>query len=230
MRRIEYEDDSNIWPTAESPSMVRYAAQHYADLLRGANHSVDVFSGEAHVALYSDPDLMQAFRDARRKGVRIRIVVGPVLSIYRKPDGSVYSGLIELMQDGTVEVLQRPTRETGEHYKIIDATEAELEHAHSPLTPMSQREIVSRPAGSLHESFLSYLAEGRTKPVKGAQDFLLLTEEEILDVARSAGSDYDAMTKEAISDRHAQLAAQRKQAQDGFDARFRAAMRRRRAG
>ncbi len=71
-------------PLMIDPIALSQVAEEYASFVGTASSRIRIFSGEAHLRLYSHPQVIDAFRAAKRKAVVTQIIAGPVLSVFRR--------------------------------------------------------------------------------------------------------------------------------------------------
>lgn len=114
----------------------------------GSDGRLDFFSGEAHAELFSHNAIMRSLREAHQRGVRIRLLMGPVLSVTERDDVR-YSGVLELVEEGVIELYRRPLRETREHYRLMCwhengsfREEIRIEAKHKALEKLSNRRVL----------------------------------------------------------------------------------------
>lgn len=104
-----------------------------------AGGKVLIFAGEGSVLVYGHPRVHQAFEEAHRRQVTIKVCVGPVLSV-EKENGSIKSkGLLYFAEQGWIELWQRPTRETVDHFRLFTTYGIAVEQAHEAATKFKER-------------------------------------------------------------------------------------------
>ncbi|MEM4409633.1 MAG: hypothetical protein QXI19_12915 [Candidatus Caldarchaeum sp.] len=110
-----------------------------------AGGEVLIFAGEGSVSVYGDPEVHRAFQEAHKRQVKIKVCIGPVLSVEKKEDGSVESkGLLYFAEQGWIESWQRPTRETTDHFRVFTLNGEEdgaVESAHEPGCRLKERSL-----------------------------------------------------------------------------------------
>lgn len=206
----------------EDAEVIELAVSRYVSLLNQASNSVDIFSGEAHLAVYSSHRVLAAFRAAKVRGVTIRMIVGPVISAYRDAHGEKRSGLVDLVREGVVSLFVRGTRERRSHYRIFDSNKVDLEEPHEPLTPLSRRTVSEMPCtAAILAEFESYIQKGRAWPVRNVQtDIVLLTEHEIRGISRMSRGTFDDLSTDEIRHLHKTFLFRQEKAEDRLQKQF----------
>lgn len=127
-----------------------YQIDFVGDLLRdfssarkdGAIYS---FCGEASPYVYSNPDFLEAARDAKRtRGVVLHVLTSPIIL----EDEQGTNGLLTLAEEDVVKLYPRVVRGVDAHFRVTE-TDGGLkywvEEPHSPLQPLEERRLDSHP-------------------------------------------------------------------------------------
>jgi hypothetical protein len=184
----------------EAPSVFYEHVQALQKFFSQAKKSIKVFSGEAHWMLYSHSSVLDTLRDQNNRGVDIKFIAGPALSVSKRGK-ETYLGILELAKEKVINLYSRETRGKSCHFIIIDDAEASIEDHHPPLLPLDERIKTKAIAGSerfneVCKIFSDHLA--RLKPSNNPnEDFALMTPSQINELVRS-GVNFDGLTKEAL--------------------------------
>ncbi len=176
-----------------------------------ANHSLRIFSGEANCNVYNRPDVEAALERAYKRGVRVQIIAGPILSVCL---GSGYrSAILEKAQQKKLQSYFRNRRSTEQHFCIADETMGVRQEYHPPMVGYDEppKPIPSNEILSLIEKFDNWIStgigsyNGHSFTVQLSQNperqFLLLPEKEVqraCNKAKDRGLRFDDLTREEV--------------------------------
>ncbi len=93
---------------------------------------IKIFSGEGNCHVYNNSEVYDALKEAKDRGVKIRMIIGPIISVAEET-GETY--LSELAGEG-IEVFFRPCRHTLLHYRVMkdsEKIECYVEDHHPPM-------------------------------------------------------------------------------------------------
>jgi len=164
---------------------------------------IKIFAGEGNCSVYDNPEVCKAFKRGKKRGVEIKMILGPILSV---SEDTGKSRLTELAED-TIEVFYRPFRHMLPHYRVLKdssklqcyveapnpAREAELE------VPIGNNSIWARKLDSDFDGFISVYG---LKPYKDlTKVFILLRPSQIEELRRKSedrGIDLEYLNKDDI--------------------------------
>lgn len=123
---------------------------------------VRIVGGELCCIVYDHPEVIDAFVMTHKKGAKIQIIAGPILSVWMKkipPKSKMKSApknrIIELVKDGIVELYYRENR-AEIHYRVVGNGTAKVVHIespHVPLAPTGARQRLEIPAQKREELY-----------------------------------------------------------------------------
>lgn len=99
----------------------------YINAVKGPGQ-IKIFAGEGNCHIYNDPEVSEAFKKARKNGIEIKMIIGPILSVSEETGHSL---LIDLAKD-TIEMYCRPYRHTLPHYTVTKDLSGILCYVESP--------------------------------------------------------------------------------------------------
>ncbi len=118
------------------------------------NDVIRIVGGELCCRIYDDSDVLDAFVDAHKKGIKTQIIAGPILSVWMKEESSrskakvVHENrMIELVKKRIVELYYRERR-AEIHYRIVGNEKSKVVHIeafHNPLAPAPNRQKLQIP-------------------------------------------------------------------------------------
>ncbi|MFH0774427.1 MAG: hypothetical protein V2A53_02880 [bacterium] len=167
------------------------------------NDRIRITGGELCCKIYDSPEVINAFVVANRKGAKIQIISGPILSVWMKkipPKSKMESvpknRIIELVKDGIVELYYRESR-AEIHYRVVGNGTAKIVHVespHSPLAPAINRQkldISAQKQKELYkvakEEFDALIADGKVMLSSNPEkDFLVLSVDQIKELNKKA--------------------------------------------
>lgn len=202
-----------VWSTEQSFRFLQWATQ----LADGLDQIVDpgflnIYTGEGFWRLYSNPIVIRSFERLAQRGVKSRVIAGPVLSVYEAPDGERYSGLIELAEKDLIELYRREQRGNYYHYSVGKKQNGywiRVEKPHRPAASLNERgkiEIAEDKTNQWAESLLKHFEEHLHNSVRCKNprtDFLLMTDDELVatrDLAIEKRLRFDDLTRETLSE------------------------------
>jgi len=174
-------------------------AGEMASYLTEAQESLRIFAGEGCSRVYSNPGVVQAMREAHRRGVKIQIILGPVISALRKGRRR-YSALIRLASEGVVELYQRSRRLREGHYHIYDSRIMRVQGFHEPHKNPISTALIKDPAEirSKVEEFQRSIKSGQgpegvvvTRVRRPKKEFIFADEKEINRIVELAPSRFN---------------------------------------
>lgn len=174
--------------------------------INSAKKTIKIFAGEATCLAYNEESVLQAFKQALDRGVKIEMIAGPLFSVDEK---TKENGILDLAGKENFTLYFRPLRHRMSHFRIIDNNPDRFygEWAHEAQAPLSKRKVIESDDPELWTEKLSYDFDKFIELGKAIssqdpkRDFLLLTPSKIQKVKEEAArlkKDIDYMTKEEI--------------------------------
>lgn len=175
----------------------------FSDQINSTKTSLTIVTGEAHCKIYNAEPVRKALFDAMKRGVRIRAMMGPSVSI----DETGTNTMLELIGKDYVEIYRRKARSII-HSRVMDKRNAYIELPHKPGAGPHERKMMNVKedeqefwANTLEQEFDYQVRKKIAEKVKSKNDFVFVKLEDyenIVEKANHQGKNFDFLTKEDL--------------------------------
>jgi len=172
-----------------------------------ASKSIRIVSGEANYEIYNNEDVVTAFRNAKKRGVDIKIMIGPIIEV---PEDGNDNMIVKLSEENVLEIYYRPERRTLIHYRIVDKHVFYAEEPHPPLSPPSERRVMDIMDINDKEFWINKMIADfdariseREVLLSKREDFIMLKPSQIqklISLLIKEGESYDFITKDVLKE------------------------------